>query len=185
MKDIDEVEVFLEEFFLKEYELALSALNVEGERSSYMEKVYAFFDKYMIPSVESYFSHLTAWRDDEDESSRKNEIENIRRRRKLFVIERYADAKYDSMITEDGFTDTLFVCYASDNSQIANNEYFKRISISTSDSDFKIIAVEQATDRGWKEYKDFRSVLDFGEFEKAKKVQAPIDEGNLKHYDAL
>jgi len=74
----------------------------------------------------------------------------------------------------------------SHNHEVGNHYYFERYFVAEANNKLKLIAVEQATiNDGWKEFNEFKSIEDFGEFVQAKKIQAPTEEEDLEHYNAL
>ncbi|MCU0437565.1 MAG: hypothetical protein MUC49_06580 [Raineya sp.] len=187
MKTIDDVQSFLESFFIAEYELHKDRKRGNGTRNQYIDRVYDFFDNNMLSTAEYHFNSLTAWSSKVDEQEADEYIEQVLRKRKLFVVEQYQNAQYRQAIKDQGTSsDTLFVCYVSDVSEVANNRYFERFFVAEANDGLKIIATEQTTMHNeWKEYGEFKSIEDFGEFVQAKKIQAPMDEVNLKHYNSL
>lgn len=186
MKTIDDVRAFLERFFRQEHKLHVDRKSLVSSRSEYIDRVYDFLDNHVFFTAEDNFGSLTAWPVDEDESSRKKYISDILRERKVFVIEQYQDAKYDNVIQEEGTSDIMFLCYVSDNHEIANHRYADRFFVAETNGHLKIIATEQIiSDGSWKEFREFKSIEDFGQFVKAKKIQAPSREEDLKHYNSL
>lgn len=185
MKSISEVQTFLEEAFKKEYELLLESFSNEN-RNNYIDKVYDFFDEYMIFSGELAFNSMTAWMFDHTEEEKKNLMENILRLRKIFVIECSDGAKYDNAIANVATSDLLFTCYASDNHQIGLHRYTTRYFVSPVEEKLKIIAHEQRTSNDqWKDFRQFKSILDYGKRADIKKILPPEDEKDLDHFKRM
>jgi hypothetical protein len=186
MKSIADIKVYLDNFFEIEYNLHMQCHRLEGSRESYIDSVYDFFDKAVFLTVEDKFSALTIWPDDEDSEKRMHYIDKILRRRKLFVIEQYRNAKFDSSIEEEGVSSDLFMCYVSDYMEDFNHCYFKRFYIVKIQEELKLVAVDSITkDEGWKEIAQFQHILDLGEFVQAWKIQPPNKMQDLEHYNSL
>jgi hypothetical protein len=194
MKTIEEVEVFINEFFQKEYDLTKDRKNLIGTRADHEKKVLLFFDEYGIYIMSTAFGDLLAWSQNESKEDREDYLANILRIRKLFVIEEYKNPIFDQSVLNQGVkSEQLFACYVSDKSQVANNYYFKRLMVGESnDNKCKIIAV-QSKDRSvkdalaWKEYHmqdEGYDVKELGELLNKKKYQKPENELHLKHYNS-
>ncbi len=185
MKSISEVQTFLEEAFKIEYELLLESFTNDSY-DDFSDKVDNFFGEYLIFSGELAFNSMTAWMFDQTEEEKKNWMENILRLRKIFAIECSEGAKYDSTIENVVKSDVLFTCYASDNHQIGLHRYTNRYFVSTVEDKLKIIAHEQrSADGSWKDFRQFKSILDYGKRADIKKILPPDNEKDLNHFKRM
>jgi len=186
MRTIKDVELFLEQFFDREYELHINRNKLLGTRGEYIKSVSDFFKDNVYVTAKSNFSSLNVWPKRKDESKRLRFIDEILRRRKVFVIEHYNGVKLDSTIENGGVDSYLFLCYVSDCNEITNNDYFERFYVAVFGDDLKLVAVDSMThDEGWKEIAEFPSIVKLGERTKVEKYDAPVDEKDLEHYNSL
>jgi hypothetical protein len=194
MKKIEEVEIFINEFFQKENDLTKDRKNLIGTRDENEKRVFSFFKEFGIATMLNHFNDLLAWPDNESEDKREKYLKNILRIRILFVIEEYIKPIFDQSVLDQGIkSDQMFACYVSDKSRIANNYYFKRIIVGESkDNKFKIIQVQSEDNSvkdalAWKEYHiegECPDVKELGELLNKKKYQTPEDDLHLKHYNS-
>ncbi len=151
-----------------------------------IKMVREFFQESVFLTAKSNFSRLTVWPKRKSEEKRKRYLEQILKKRKLFLIEHFDGAVYDDCIEEKNPSRQLFRCYVSDNSRIANNYYFERFYITLLDDKLRLVAVDSSTrDSGWKEIAEFPSILDTGGLVEIKKIEAPDNEEDLSHYNSL
>jgi len=185
MASINEVQEFIEKAFQMEYDLSVESCKNSNQKD-FVNKVYDFYDEYLILSAEPAFNSLTEWRFNEPEDYKKDYLENILCNRKIFAIAHSEEAIYDRAIANVEISGTLFTCYASDNNQDGNNKYAKRYFVSTMEDKPQIIGCEQITSQdGWKDFQKFIGILDYGKKLEVKKIQTPLDDEDLKHYNAL
>ncbi len=188
MKEIKKVQEFVSQVVSYEYDFNIKRNKLEGTRNEFIEAVYKFFDAYVFSDAESSFSTITAWAYGTSEESRMRTIAGLCER-KLFAIEEYAGAKYDSVIDNENTSGNLFVCYMGYYIRgVLQNCYNDRWMVTKIDGSYKIVAVECAdssSPSGWEELREWKSIEDFGSRVNTLKLIPPDDEKDLIHYNSL
>ncbi|MDC7124265.1 MAG: hypothetical protein PQJ46_01775 [Spirochaetales bacterium] len=188
MNEFNKIQQFVSQVETYEYDFNIKRHKLEGTRNEFILEVYKFFNEYVLGSVKKSFSAMTAWSYGESEEERMKSIASMCKR-KLFAIEEYTDTQYDSVITNENISGNLFVCYMGDYKiGMRQNNYSERWMVNRIDGSYKIVAVEvvdSSSPEGWIEFRQWKSIENWGTRVNTLKLTPPERESDLEHYNSL